>query len=95
MEEKGSATLGLSPSLFFSFFFSSLSLSRVPQVLSLAYKREGWAPHLEGFLHTQKHITTLRLHENRMTCIHPQPIETWVLMPLSIVCNPYYKLKCK
>jgi hypothetical protein len=40
--------IGLPPSLFFSFFFSSFSLSfsRVPQVLPLAYKRESWAPHL-------------------------------------------------
>jgi hypothetical protein len=26
---------------------------------------------------------------------HSQPTGTWELIPLSTVCNPYYKLKCK
>jgi hypothetical protein len=26
---------------------------------------------------------------------HTQPTENWEPIPLSIVCNPYYKLKCK
>jgi hypothetical protein len=36
-----------------------------------------------------------RRGDDGMTHIHPQPTETWELIHLSTVCNPYCKLKCK
>jgi hypothetical protein len=43
-EEEGGVAPGLPSSWFFLFLL--FSLSHIPQVLPLVYKREGWAPHL-------------------------------------------------
>jgi hypothetical protein len=84
MEEKGGIALGLSSSLFFSFLFFSFSLSHVPQVLPLVYKREGWAPNLGKISNTQKHFNS--------TSHTP---ETRDLVALSPICNPYCKLQSR
>jgi hypothetical protein len=58
----------------------SLSLSRVPQAFPLIYKRESWAP-----LHGEKRKSDFK--HTQLTSF----IETWDILPLSPVCNPYCK----
>jgi hypothetical protein len=69
-EKKDDVAFGLSSSLFFLFLLF-LSLSHVPQVLPLVYKRIGWAPHLEGFFSTLRSTST------------PSSLETWDFIPLA------------
>jgi hypothetical protein len=62
-----------------------LYLSHVPRVLLLAYKTEGWVHLGDGsFFIIRKHFNS--------TSLSP---ETWDLVPLSILYNPYYKPKRK
>jgi hypothetical protein len=88
-------------SLFFFLFFLFLSLSCTPG-LPLVYKREDLAPRQGRFFLFPASkalrlrglgdlLSTNRRHFNS-TSLSP---ETWELFPLSTVCNPYYRPKCK
>jgi hypothetical protein len=71
--------------LFFSFFsLHSLCCMTGPSLGVI----KGKVQYLSGG-QWDKPITIPR---TRKTHSQPQPIETWELIPLSTVCNPYYKL---
>jgi hypothetical protein len=63
--------------------FPPRSLSHVTCTFPLAYKRGGRTPHRGGRNPIQLNPT--QLHSTL-------PSKTWDLLPLSSVCNPYYKL---
>ena len=75
---------------FFSFF------SSVTHAFPSPIKGKAGRPYQEIRTHkieTQEHDTSTRLSSKRALSTHsPLPPETWDPLPLSLVCNPYYKL---
>jgi hypothetical protein len=74
--EEGEHHSSGTPPSLFGFSLSSLS---IPSIVWLAFWEDD-------------SIGRSQSHELDKTHSQPQPTETWELVPLSIVCNPYYKL---
>ena len=77
---KGAAT----SEAFFLLAFFSLSFSRVTCAFPYIYKSGSRTPH-EGHMEWLNKLNKTQLRST----LSP---ETWDLLPLSPVCNPYYKL---
>jgi hypothetical protein len=82
-EEKGGAAPGPPSSRVFSFFFSSLSLSLVPQILPLVYKRKGWVPQARKAIQARKNSNTEEQFNSTSSSL-----ETWILSLSRLFVTP-------
>ena len=89
MKEKDPTTLEAFFSLSPSFFSFS---SAVTRAFPLLIKGEAGRPMKGDRIKTQEHDTSTRLSDKRALSTRSLlPPETWDHLPLSPVCNPYYK----
>ena len=76
----------MTPEAFFLLAFLSLSFSCVTCAFPFNYKRGSRTPQEEG------ELTSTWLNKLSKTQLHSiSSPETWELLPLLLVCNPYYK----